>query len=378
MQGSPNAFLIDRMRRTSRQSLGQAIIHHPLSGYRLPAEWEAHAATWLAWPHHQADWPGKLATIHWVYAEIVRKVVAGEAVRILVQSHRHEERAKRVLQRAGVQSTQVAWYRIPTNRGWLRDCGPLFVTRDEPTPDCRIARFRFNAWARYADWEADDQVPIQIASHLNCPVMPITYNDRAVVLEGGSLEVNGTGTLLTTETCLLDAHRQVRNPGLGRVEYETIFAQTLGAPTVLWMHHGIAGDDTHGHIDGVCRFVNAHTVVLCQERNSHDENYRPLADNRERLAGARLNDGATIEIVPLPMPDPLYFDGRRLPASYANFYIGNAAVLVPTFNDVHDREALGILGELFRDRPVVGIHAVDLVWGLGTLHCLTHQQPALS
>lgn len=352
--------------------------HPSLSfGYRMPAEWEPHEATWLGWPHNASDWPGKLATIHWVYAEIVRKLAEGELVRILVNSKPHEERAKRFLSRAGVNLTQIQFFPVPTNRGWTRDFGPIFVTKKKPRPQAVIARFRFNAWARYPDWKKDDQVPERLAKRLNHPILPITFNGSDVVLEGGSIDVNGAGTLLTTEECLLDPKIQVRNPGLNRKDYETVFSQSLGVTNTVWLNKGIAGDDTHGHVDDLCRFVTPHTVVLCQERNAHDENHRPLAENRERLESASLEDGLKIEMIPLPMPGPLVFDGRRLPASYANFYIGNAAVLVPTFNDPNDRVALGILGELFHDRPVVGIHAVDLVWGFGTIHCLTQQQPAI-
>ena len=348
------------------------------SGFRMPAEWEPHEATWLGWPHHASDWPGKLATIHWVYGEIVRKLADGERVRILVQSRAHEDRARRVLTRAGADLAVVEFFRIATDRGWTRDFGPIFVTREQPVPEVAIARFRFTAWARYPDWKKDDRVPVKLASRLSCRSFPVMHNGRNVVLEGGSIDVNGAGTVLTTEECLLDCHVQVRNPGFLAADYESVFKESLGATNVIWLNRGMAGDDTHGHVDDVCRFVNPTTVVLCQERNSNDANYRVLAENRERLENATLEDGTKIEMVPLPMPAPLYFDGRRLPASYANFYIANAAVLVPTFNDPNDRIALGILGELFRDRLVVGIHAVDLAWGFGTLHCLTQQQPALS
>ena len=343
----------------------------------MPAEWEPHEATWLGWPHNASDWPGKLAAIHWVYAEIVRKLSEGEHVRILVNSKTHKERASRFLLRAGVNLDRIQFFQVPTNRGWTRDFGPIFVIHGKFCPQRTIARFRFNAWARYPDWKKDDQVPVRLARRLKHPIIPITFKGRDVVLEGGSIDVNGTGTLLTTEECLLDPDIQVRNPGLNRNEYEALFVQSLGVTNTVWLNKGIAGDDTHGHVDDLCRFVNPHSVVLCQERNIHDENYQPLTENRERLDCARLEDGSKIEIIPLPMPNPLFFDGRRLPASYANFYIGNAAVLVPTFNDPNDRIALGILGELFRDRPVVGIHAVDLVWGFGTIHCLTQQQPAI-
>ena len=340
----------------------------------MPAEWERHEATWLAWPHHRTDWPGKLTTIQWVYSEIVRRLATDERVRILVRSSGESTRVRRLLGRIGVESERVQLFRVATDRSWLRDSGPLFLQRNT-SPRVGIARFRFNAWARYNDWRKDDRVPERVAKALDLPLLPVTLNGRDIVLEGGSIEVNGRGTLISTEECLLDSKTQVRNPGLVRQDYESVFRDNLDATNVLWLGRGIAGDDTHGHVDDICRFVGSRTVVLCEEKNARDVNHRPLAENRERLQGMRLEDGGKLQIVPLPMPAPLSFDGRRLPASYANFYIGNAAVLVPTFNDQNDRIALGIIGELFRDRPVVGIHAVDLVWGLGTLHCLTQQQP---
>jgi agmatine deiminase len=346
-------------------------------GFRLPGEWERHEATWIGWPHHRTDWPGKFAPIPWVYGEIGRKLALGEIVRILVNSNAHEASARRILSRAGVNLGRVEFFRIPTDRGWTRDCGPIFVRRHlSRRAELAIVRFRFNAWARYPNWQADDAVPERVARALGLRLFCAEVGGRDFVVEGGSIDVNGCGTLLTTEECLLDPITQVRNPGLGRQETEAALRACLGARNVLWLGRGIAGDDTHGHVDDVCRFVGPRTVVLCREDDPHDANYRPLEENRERLEGMRLEDGSRLEVVRLPMPAPLYFDGRRLPASYANFYIANAAVLVPTFNDANDRIALGTLAELFPDRPVVGIHAVDLVWGLGTLHCLTHEQPA--
>ncbi len=344
----------------------------------MPAEWEAHEATWIGWPHNASDWPGKLAAIHWVYSELVRKIAPRERVRILVNDKDHEARARRFLTRAGVVGSQVEFFRFPTNRGWTRDFGPIFVRHRKVRTKVSIARFRFNAWARYSDWKQDDRVPVRVASKLGYNVFPVHYGNHDVVLEGGSIDVNGRGDLLTTEECLLHPKVQVRNPGFTREDYETVLKLSLGITNVIWLGEGIAGDDTHGHIDDVCRFVGPTTVVLCQEKIARDKNYRPLAENRERLEGTTLHDGTKIEVVPLPMPEPLFFEGRRLPASYANFYISNAAVLVPTFNDPNDRIAIGILGELFRDRPVVGIHAVDLAWGFGTIHCLTQQQPSVS
>ncbi len=264
---------------------------------------------------------------------------------------------------------RLDFLRFPTNRGWTRDFGPIFVRNDSRLG---VARFHFNAWAKYKDWKKDDKIPERAAKRFKLPLI-----DGGIVLEGGSIDVNGRGTLLTTEECLLDPKVQTRNPGMSRGNLETIFRDTLGVTNTLWLGKGIAGDDTHGHVDDLCRFVNPTTVVVCREDDPKDVNYKPLAENRERLQGMHLENGRAIEIIDLPMPAPLSFDGVRLPASYANFYICNAAVLVPTFNDPKDRVALGILAELFRDRPVRGIHAVDLVWGLGTLHCLTQQEPAI-
>lgn len=342
----------------------------------MPAEWERHAATWLGWPHNATDWPGKFGPIPWVYGEIVRHLAPGETLRIVVDSQVRETAARRVLERIGVGLKAVQFLRFPTNRGWTRDSGPIFVRRDTPDPALAVARFHFNAWAKYRDWKKDARLPELAARRLRLRLFDIARGGRRVVLEGGSIDVNGRGTLITTEECLLDPVVQVRNPGFTRADVEAVLRDTLGATNVLWLGRGIAGDDTHGHVDDLCRFVGRQRVVLCRERNSRDANYAALEENYERLQGMQTEDGSRLEIVDLPMPGPLTFDGRRLPASYANFYIGNAAVLVPTFNDPQDRVALGILAELFPERAVVGIHAVDLVWGLGTLHCLTQQEPA--
>ena len=339
-----------------------------MTDYRLPAEWEPHAATWIGWPHNVSDWPGKFPPIPWVYAEIVRALAPGEIVRIIVTSAIQQAQASRILKKTGVDLARVDFLRFPTNRGWTRDFGPIFVRKDSKLA---IARFHFNAWAKYEDWKKDDKIPARAAKRFKLPLI-----DARIVLEGGSIDVNGRGTLLTTEECLLDPKVQTRNPGLSRADLEHVFRDTLGVTNTLWLGKGIAGDDTHGHVDDLCRFMNPTTVVLCREDNPKDVNYKPLAENRERLQGMHLENGRAIEVVDLPMPAPLYFEGVRLPASYANFYISNAAVLVPTFNDPHDRIALGILAECFSDRPVIGIHAVDLVWGFGTIHCLTQQEPA--
>jgi agmatine deiminase len=340
------------------------------------AEWETHEATWIGWPHNLTDWPKKFAPIPWVYGEIVRKLTAGESVRIIVNSREHEAAARRVLERVGVEFSRIEFFRFPTNRGWTRDFGPMFVRRTDPEPAVAIAAFHFNAWAKYPDYRRDALVHERAARALNVGLFRPAFDGRPVVLEGGSIDANGSGTLITTEECLLDQETQARNPGMTRRDLERVFRDYLGVTNVLWLGKGIAGDDTHGHVDDLCRFVGHHTVVVCQEKNSSDVNHIPLQENWERLEDMCAEDGTKLEVVSLPMPAPLYFDGQRLPASYANFYVANSALLVPTFNDPHDRAALGILSELITDRPVVGIHAVDLVWGLGTLHCLTHEQPA--
>jgi agmatine deiminase len=341
-------------------------------GFSMPAEWETHEGTWLAWPHHPTDWPGKLNTIRWVYAEIVRKIAAGETVRLLVRSKDEAKSAARYLERAGANIGAVEFIVHPTNRGWMRDSGPLSVRRSIGRRlETAIVQFHFNAWAKYDDWRKDRRVPEMAARRLGKRLF-----DAPIILEGGGIEVNGRGTLITTEECYLDPKIQVRNPGVGRVEFETALRDCLGVRNICWLSRGPAGDDTHGHIDDICRFVNARTLVLIREDNPADINYHPLAENWERAQGLHLEDGSKPEVVALPMPAPLAFAGARLPASYANFYICNAAVLVPTFNDPNDRVALGILGELFRDRPVVGIHCVDMILGFGSLHCLSQQQPA--
>jgi agmatine deiminase len=346
-------------------------------GLRMPAEWERHEATWLGWPHHPTDWPGKLDTIRWVYGEIVRRIAPGEEVRILVDSAAEERLARRRLEAAGAELRRVLFVRHATNRGWTRDSGPVFVKRGASRPsETAIVHFHFNAWAKYRDWKKDRRVPETAARVLGKRLFRAHAGGRAFVLEGGGIEVNGRGTLLTTEECYLHPRVQVRNPGLRRQGFEAALRSWLGVTNVFWLGRGIVGDDTHGHVDDLCRFVNPTTLVLIEEKRRKDRNYRALAENWERIRDLRLEDGSRPEVVALPMPEPLFHNGARLPASYANFYVANTAVLVPTFNDPSDRVALGILGELFRDRPVVGIHSVDLVLGFGTLHCLTQQQPA--
>jgi len=347
-------------------------------GYRMPAEWETHEATWLAWPHNPEDWPGKFQAIPWVYAEIVRLLSAHEHVHILVNDQKSEQRALSVLERAGATLEQISFHRWPTNRVWTRDSGPIFVRNAEGKT--AITNWKFNAWAKYSDWQLDDQVPGHVEKLLGAPawqpaIMLENGAQHRLVLEGGSIDTNGEGILLTTEECLLSEVQQ-RNPGVSREQLEEAFHNYLGIDQVIWLGRGIAGDDTHGHIDDITRFVAPATIVTAVEPNANDPNHAPLADNLQRLKAARTTDGKQFNIVEIPLPRAVVFRGQRLPASYANFYIANGPVLVPTFNDPNDRVALNILAQIFPDREVIGIHSVDLVWGLGTLHCMTQQQPA--
>jgi agmatine deiminase len=346
-------------------------------GYRMPAEWDRHEATWLAWPHNPEDWPGKFQTIPWVYAEIVRLLSPRERVNILVNDAKAESGALRILARAGAMLEQLSFHRWPTDRVWTRDSGPIFVR--DLAGRVAVTNWHFNAWAKYSDWHLDDEVPGRVAALLEMPEWQpsVDVSDglkRRLVLEGGSIDANGAGTLLTTEECLL-SEVQERNPGVGREKLEQALHDFLGIDKVIWLGRGIAGDDTHGHVDDISRFVGPDTIVTAVERDTRDANHEPLAENLQRLKAARNSDGKQLTVVELPLPRPVVFRGQRLPASYANFYIANDLVLVPTFNDPNDRVALNVLAEVFPDREVVGIHSVDLVWGLGTLHCMTQQQP---
>jgi agmatine deiminase len=350
-------------------------------GYRMPAEWEPHEATWLAWPHNAEDWPGKFQPIAWVYAEIVRHLARVEDVHILVNDAAAEKRARSTLRRNGVNLARVHFHLWPTDRVWTRDSGPIFVSRSAPETglaETAITNWKFNAWAKYPNWHHDDQIPGLAADLLDLPQWTPTIETpngpHRVVLEGGSIDVNGLGTLITTEECLLSEVQQ-RNPGVSREQLEQIFHDYLGIDQVLWMNRGIAGDDTHGHVDDITRFVGPNTIVTVVEPNRDDENHLPLQENLERLRGARNPHGEPFEIVELPMCPPVVFDGQRLPASYANFYIANDLVLVPTLNSSADRKALNILAGVFPSREVVGIYCGDLIWGLGALHCMTQQQP---
>lgn len=340
----------------------------------LPAEWEKHEATYIGCPHNKNDWPGKFTPIPWVYGEIIKKISEGEIVRIFVNDKSHELNALRVSKKVGIDLSKIEFIKLKTDRGWLRDSAPAFVRTKEDKIEA--VQFKFNGWAKYPNHKYDSKIPTTISKKFKLPLINALHQDHQVVLEGGGIDTNGKGTLITTEECLLDDIVQVRNPGFTKRDYEEVLKAYLGITNILWLGKGIAGDDTHGHVDDLCRFVNQSTVVIVQEKNPADQNYSVLKENRERLDSMVLQDGSKLQVVELPMPEPLYFDNQRLPASYANFYISNAYVLAPTFNDPMDRIALGILSELFIDRKVVGIHSVDLVWGLGTIHCLTHEHPA--
>jgi len=329
--------------------------------YRMPAEWEPHEATWLAWPHEKSDWPGKFAPIHWVYAEFARYVASVERVRLLVRNAQEEQAARRIFAKAGVQMDAVDFYVCPTDRSWARDFAPIFV--HDSRGKVVITNWKFNGWAKYPNWKRDNAVPGFVSKKLGIPQI-----EHETVLEGGSIDVNGKGLMLTTEECLLSPV-QARNPGMTRKQLEKTFRDNLGITKVIWLNKGIEGDDTHGHVDDLARFVSPDTIVTVVEPNRREANHEPLQENLELLKATGLN------IVTLPMPSPVFFDNQRLPASYANFYIANGLVLVPTFNDPKDRVALNTLARVFPRHRVTGIYCGDLVLGLGTLHCMTQQQP---
>ena len=353
-------------------------------GFRMPAEWEPHAATWIAWPHNREDWPGKFAPIAWVYTEIVRLLSRNEPVHIVVRNGAMKRRAAVRLDAAGVDIDRVRFFKATTDRVWLRDSGPTFVVRDRQAPEAHsgedegdatfdsspigLVEWKFNAWAKYENYRDDRRLPRRLSKWLGLPrwVPRVEQGGRRVrvVMEGGAIDVNGRGTVLTTEECLL-GEVQARNPGLGRADVERVLADYLGARHVIWLGRGIAGDDTHGHVDDLARFVDPRTVVTVVEPRADDPNHEPLKENLERLHAARDQDGEPLRVVELPMPRPVVFEGLRLPASYANFYIANGTVLVPTFNDPADRVALNTLAQVFPDREVVGVYCGDLVLGLG-------------
>jgi agmatine deiminase len=340
----------------------------------MPAEWEPHDATWIAWPHHEPDWPGKLSAVHWVYAEIARVLCAQERVEILCTNAGVHSVAQQHLNAHGVPNSRYRLHTVPTDRVWLRDSAPTFVHSGDGALEC--VQWRFNAWAKYDNFAADAMVGGAVAGIAELPLVPAFRDDaRPLVLEGGAIDCDGRGTLLVTEECLLSA-QQERNPGLDRTGYEAAFAKYLGIRKTIWLGRGCAGDDTHGHVDDIARFVAPGVVALAWENDPADDNHEASLDNLERLHGATDAEGNSLRIVKVPYPRAVTMMGERLPASYLNFYLANGLVLVPTFNDDSDRVALQTFAELFPTRRVVGLHALDLVWGLGTVHCLTQQQPA--
>jgi agmatine deiminase len=344
----------------------------------MPAEWEPHAGTWVAWPHARDDWPGRFEAIPFAFSEIVRKLAVHEPVRIVVRAGPQEARARALLDSVGVPADRVRFFSWPTDRSWVRDSGPIFVRRTDSRPDAPklgAATWRFNGWAKYDDWRRDDRLAGRIARELALPAWRPRLRGERIVMEGGAIDGNGGGLLLATEECLL-GDVQVRNPGMSRTELEETLGSYLGVERVIWLARGIAGDDTHGHVDDVARFVGARTVVAAREPNPDDPNHAPLEENLARLRSATDAEGRPLEVVELPMPAPIVYAGQRVPASYLNFYIANGVVLVPTFNDPRDRDALATLARLFPDRTVTGLHSGDLIWGLGSVHCLTQQEPA--
>ena len=338
----------------------------------MPAEWATHAATWISWPHHEPDWPGKLEAIPWVYAEIVRVLHRHERVEILCHDASVLASARQKLEAHGCHPDGYRLHLQPTDRVWLRDSAPTFVHNEEGR--VVLVNWSFNAWAKYDNFGNDIHVGSAVERITGHPrLQPTRPDGTPIVLEGGAIEANGTGLLMVTEECLLSPVQE-RNPGLDRAGYEQAFREWLGIDRTIWLGEGCEGDDTHGHIDDIARFVSADTLVLAIERDPADaENHRRSMDNLHRLEGG---GAPPLRIIELPFPRPVIMDGQRLPASYANFYIANGVVIVPTFNDPADRVALAILADCFPDREVCGIHSLDLVWGLGTLHCLTQQEPA--
>lgn len=339
--------------------------------WRLPAEWEQHQATLLAFPHQKNDWPGKFEAAKWAFIEIIRKVADDEQVVLIVNDSTKKTNAINDLKLAHVNTGNVKIIEHQTNRNWMRDSGPIVVKNNLGQRQC--LQFGFTGWAKYRNYLKDRNTPQVVAHALNLPFITPMHNNKKVVLEGGAIDINGKGTLITTRECLLHPSVQVRNKGFLQTDYEQIFNHYLGVTNTIWLNNGIVGDDTHGHVDDICRFVNETTVVAAVEHNTTDPNHHILKQNIEILENSKLQDGSKINVVQLPMPGPLFFDNIRLPASYINFLITNKSVLVPTFNDPNDPIALQIIANCFKTRKVIGINATDLVWGFGTLHCLSHE-----
>ncbi|MFT5251778.1 MAG: agmatine deiminase [Flavobacteriales bacterium] len=340
---------------------------------RFPAEWEKQQGILLCFPHNGNDWPGKYEAIQWAFVEFIKKVSLYETVFLVVADEKLKEKVSDMLERAKVDLKMVSFIIQKTNRSWMRDSGPIVIYNGK---EREALNFNFNGWAKYKNYQLDKNVPATVASSLNLPLTPVMYKGKPVIVEGGAIDSNGRGTLLTSEECLLHPDIQVRNPGFTKEDYEAVFKEYLGITNVIWLGDGIEGDDTHGHIDDLCRFVNEDTIVTIVETNPEDKNYAPLQDNLKRLQNSKLENGKAPVIVALPMPKRLDFEDLRLPASYANFLILNKCILMPTFNDANDRVALNILAACFLDREIIGISAIDLIWGFGTLHCLSQQIPA--
>jgi agmatine deiminase len=338
------------------------------SNYKFPAEWEKHEATWLTWPHLDDSFPGKVESVYPSYLEFIKQVSLGERVRINLPDEHQKTVLTQMLELIDVDLAQIDMFIHPSNDVWCRDHGPAFVVNPEAKDRKAIVSWEFNAWGDKYPADLDNQIPDKIAKHYELPVF-----HPGIIMEGGSVEFNGKGTILTTSACLLNKNR---NPHLTQQQIEKYLCDYYGAEQILWLGDGIAGDDTDGHVDDITRFVNENTVITAIEDNKDDTNYQPLQDNLEALKKMRLPNGQPLHIIELPMPTAQYYDGRRLPASYANFYIANAAVIVPTFRCDNDAKALAILTKVFPDRKVIGIDSVDIVWGLGSFHCLSQQEPA--
>ncbi|HTI73279.1 MAG TPA: agmatine deiminase family protein [Candidatus Limnocylindria bacterium] len=339
-------------------------------GYRMPAEWEPHHSTWLTWPRPEGiSFPGKYEPVPGAYADFIKVLVKGEDVNINVWDMAMESWVRGLLEERQVPLDRVFFHRFPAYEPWCRDHGPIFLTKGSAGASRRaIVDWDYNAWGgKYPPFDLDDDIPQHVAALRGLPVF-----SPGIIMEGGSLEVNGAGTLLTTEACLLNPNR---NPGLSKTEIEGYLCAYLGVRHVLWLGDGIVGDDTDGHVDDLTRFVNPTTVVTVVEENPDDENHEPLKANFERLQSMTDQDGRPLRVVTLPMPRLIEFEGQRLPASYANFYIANAGVIVPTYRDPNDEKALAILQELFPDRPVIGVDSSELIWGLGSFHCISQQEP---
>jgi agmatine deiminase len=341
-------------------------------GFYFPSEWHKHSATWLSWPHKEASWPGKIEAIYPIYCEFIKALTEGEFVHINVNNEQMKDKATTLLTKQGVNLSKVRFFIHPTNDAWCRDHGPAFLINPNGKESKKvIVDWGYNAWGgKYPPFDQDDVIPTLIGKHYNLPV----YNP-GIVMEGGSVEFNGKGTVITTTACLLNENR---NPHLNQKQIEKYLSDYYGVENILWLGDGIEGDDTDGHIDDITRFVNEDTVVTVIEENKEDGNYEPLQENLKELKKLRLENGKQLNIVELPMPTPVVYEAQKLPASYANFYIGNSAVVVPTYRDSkNDQKALDILTKCFPDRKVIGLDSTDIIWGLGSFHCLSQQEPAI-